>query len=195
MTNTELRYIPKGSAKMQSKDGFCVVYFGHRSGKFYAIGYHGKAVNRDFHYSFNTEESRAKYVAQWLQGWKNTQARKEERKSEKKAFKHSLQVGSVLSTCWGYDQTNIEYFEVTKLIGNSMVEVREIAQESEETSYMSGKCVPVPGNYVGKPLRKRVLQGNRLDIHGGFGYASLETPKEVAPGVKVYGASHWSSYA
>lgn len=190
------RYIPSGAAKAQSKDGFCVVYFGKNAfGKFYAIGYHGKANNHDFHYTFPTEAARAQYVARWMEGWKVEQERKAKSRQEKKQFRHSLKVGSILSTCWGYDQTNIEYFEVTRLIGDTMVEVREIAQERESTEFMQGKCVPVPGSYIGKPMRKRVLSGNSLDIHGGFGYAHPVESKEVAPGVTVYPASHWTAYA
>lgn len=190
------RWIPKGAAKAQSKDGFCVVYFGKNvAGRLYAVGYHGKAGNPDFNYSFKTEEQRAKYVADWFAGWQSSLARKAKRQAEKKAFVHSLKVGSILRTSWGYDQTNIEYFEVTKLVGSKMVEVREIAQEVTETGFMSGDCVPVPGKYIGQPMRKRVLEGNSLDIHGGFGYAHLQEGKEIAPGVKVYGASHWTAYA
>lgn len=189
------RWIPEGASKAVSKDGFCVVYYGKtESGRLWAMGFHGKASKPDFYNSFKTEEQRARICSQYFANWADAQARKEKRKAEKKAFKHSLVVGSILKTSWGYDQTNIEYFEVTKLIGEKMVEVREIAQEKESTGFMSGDCVPVPGKYIGQPLRKRVLEGNRVDIHGGYGYADLETPVEVA-GVKVYKAGHWTAYA
>lgn len=192
---TSTRHIPSGASKAVSKDGFCVVYFGKsQSGRLWAMGFHGKAGNHDFYHSFSTEEARAKYCAKFFESWTQTQARVASRKAEKKSFKHTLKVGDVLSTSWGYDQTNIEYFQVTKLIGDTMVEVREIGQEREETAFMSGKCVPKPNAFIGKPLRKRVLQGNTLDIHGGFGYASPEKSVEVA-GVKVYGANQYSSYA
>lgn len=189
------RYVPSGASKAVSKDGFCVVYFGTSlKGKPWAMGFHGKSMHHDFYHSFPTEESRAKYCAQFFKTWTDAQARKASRKAEKKAFKHSLKVGDVLSTCWGYDQTNVEYFQVTKLIGDTMVEVREIARESEETGFMSGMCVPSPNAFIGKPIRKRVLEGNSLDIHGGFGYAYLHNTVEVA-GVRAYAAAQYSSYA
>jgi len=188
------RYIPKGAIKVTPKLVDAVIYLSERNGKPYAVGYVGSAGKPAFHYSFKTPERRADYIKGWLESMATSSQYSETRKTERKAFQHSLKVGDVLRTSWGYDQTNIEYFEVTAMIGATMVEVCEIAQEREDTAYMQGKCVPVPGNYIGKPLRKRVLRGNSLDIHGGFGYASLVTPTVVA-GAKVYGSSHWTAYA
>ena len=42
---------------------------------------------------------------------------------------NSLQIGSILYASWGYDQTNIDFYEVTKLIGRTTLELRELGQE------------------------------------------------------------------
>jgi integrating conjugative element membrane protein (TIGR03745 family) len=70
---------------------------------------------------------------------------------------HGLKVGYVLSASWGYEQTNIDYYEVTALVGRRSVEVREIAQELKETGNMLGECRPTKGKFIGKPLVKRVF--------------------------------------
>ena len=44
-------------------------------------------------------------------------------------IKHPLQIGSILYTSWGYEQTNIDFYQVIELIGTSTVVLREIAQE------------------------------------------------------------------
>lgn len=188
-------FIPKtGAVAIRSKNSPAVAYLIEGRGKPCAMGFFGNAVKPTFHYSFRTVERRAEYVAQWLKDMDATQARRLERKAERKAFAHTLTVGAVLRSSWGYDQTNIEFFEVIALIGKSMVEIREIAQERTDTGHMSGDCVPTPGEYIGAPMRKRVLEGNSIDIHGGFGYAR---PVEVTivAGAKVYAASHWTAYA
>ena len=171
-----------------------IAYTWEQAGKFYGIGFAGKAQTPSFHYSFRTPERRAQHIAEWITGLQASADYKAKRKAEKKAFKHSLKVGDILRTSWGYDQTNIEYFEVTRLIGETMVEVREIGQERETTAWEQGECVPSPGQYIGKPRRHRVLEGNILDIHGGFGYARLVPAHEIA-GAKVYPSAHWTSYA
>lgn len=102
---------------------------------------------------------------------------------------HVYKVGDILNNSWGYDQTNVEFFEVVALAGKSMVELREIGKAMVPGSdgFMSGSVVPVPGAYVKDftwidgervererpPLRKRVDKYGRVDIHSAsFGRAS-----------------------
>lgn len=46
-------------------------------------------------------------------------------KSEKKN-KYGVQVGDIFSCTWGYDQTNVDFFQVIKLCGEQSVRVREV---------------------------------------------------------------------
>lgn len=190
------RWIPSDSIVVRPNGVDAIVYYKSYGERCSAVGYAGSAKNASFVYSFRNEASRDKYVADWIDGLKRSASFKAERAAKKKAFVPSLKVGDVLSTSWGYDQTNVEFSQVTKLIGKSMVEIRELAQMSEDTGFMCGRCAPIQGKFLDKaPLRKRVLEGNALDIHGGFGYARLYEMKEVAPGVKVGNPKYWSSYA
>lgn len=190
-------YLPKSAqlTKVTPKqvNAEIYIYDGERSQEAYAIAFAGKAQKPSFHIRFKDASRRAKYLEEWIDGLKQSADYKAKRKAEKQAFRHTLEVGSVLRCSWGYDQTNIDYFEVTAIIGAKMVEVREISQESEETGFMQGKCVPVPGNYVGQPMRKRVKEGNAVQIHS-FSNAYLVEPKVIA-GAKVYSSSHYTSYA
>lgn len=98
---------------------------------------------------------------------------------------------------WGYDQTNIDYYEVTKLIGKTMVEIREIGAESvsDNGPAMTGSCVPRPGHYIGEPMRKTVstYDGQSVRIASYASAYKIET-QEVG-GVKVYPVDHWTAYA
>lgn len=104
---------------------------------------------------------------------------------------HDYNVGDILCNSWGYDQTNVEWFEVVALAGKSMVVLREIESRVVPGSegFMSGSVVPVPGAYRVErvmdydkmqpvererpPLRKRVDKYGRVDIHSAsFGRAS-----------------------
>lgn len=72
----------------------------------------------------------------------------------------TLTVGQILYTSWGYDQTNVEFFEVTKLVGKASVEVRQLAAVDEYSGQtMTGTKSPKPGQYVGDPIIKRDLDG------------------------------------
>lgn len=193
-------YVPKdASAIIRSKASPAVVYLSELTAsgaRFYAMGFYGKADKPAFNYRFRTAERRAEYVVEWMKRIDLTAAARAERRESRKAFRHTLKLGDILRSSWGYDQTNIEFYEIVGLVGVAMVLVREIAQESEGTGFMCGKCVPVPGKFLSEPTRKRVLPGNCLDMHNAsFGRAYPVEMREVAPGVKVTGASYWSSYA
>lgn len=54
--------------------------------------------------------------------------------------KHSLKVGDILASSWGYEQTNNSFYRVEALKGATMVTVREVylgIKESEDISGMS----------------------------------------------------------
>ena len=52
-------------------------------------------------------------------------------------------VGSIFSMSWGYDQTNVNYFQVTRL-SPSGVFVREIAQTEVDGTGAGMSCMVVP---------------------------------------------------
>lgn len=193
------RYVPQGANAVRSKKSASVVYLwsSQISGRPQAMGYSGNAGKPAFHYTFKDAGRRSQYIADWLKQQDEAAARRAARVAEQRAKAkqpHKLQVGDVLKSMWGYDQTNVEYFEVTALIGDRMVEIREIACESVETGFMQGKSVPAKGQYIGEPMRKRVSEaGNSVRVHS-FASASLMEPMKVA-GVPVgYQPSHWTAY-
>jgi hypothetical protein len=193
-TLTRESFIPKQPHQtIKSKKSPAIVYlFESKSAKPCAIGFYGKADKPAFHFNYRSLERRMQHVTQWIRDMDERAERRQARKTERKAFVHTLKVGDVLRNSWGYDQTNIDYFEVTRVIGKS-VEIRAIAQEREETAHMQGKCVPVPGRYVGEPMRKLVQEGNCVKIHSWGSYARPVESKTIA-GIKVYAASHWTAY-
>lgn len=56
---------------------------------------------------------------------KTEEPEKEGAKPEKKN-KYGVQVGDIFSCTWGYDQTNVDFFQVVKLCGEQSVRVREV---------------------------------------------------------------------
>jgi hypothetical protein len=79
---------------------------------------------------------------------------------------HTLKVGDVLYSSWGYDQTNIDFYQVTRLVGKQSVEVREIASESTyEDRFMSSEKRARPGVFLaGDPKVCRVVSGGNNTI-------------------------------
>lgn len=189
-------FIPKASTKVQAKNSSAVAYlysFTKRTGEIRlgAMGFAGKADKPAFHYTFKNERNRSLYVAEFFRKRCEAEQLMIQRKAEQKGQPIGLEVGDVLRSMWGYDQTNIDYYEVTRVLGR-MVEIRALAQESVETMHMQGECVPLPGKYVGEPMRKLARDG-RVKIES-YAWASKVEPVMVG-NVRVYKPSHWTSYA
>lgn len=197
MDYTKSRYIPQGSAKVANRSGSAVAYlYTSPTGKPAVIGYWGKGGKPTIHYRYATPEHRAEAVAQFLRAADDSVNRKTARMAERRAKlaqPHGLAVGDVLSCSWGYDQTNVEYFEVVRLIGARSVEIREIAHQSEETGFMSGVCVPAKGHYIGKPMTKRVGENGEVKVHS-FAWARKLEPRRVG-GVEIFTPDSWTAYA
>lgn len=67
--------------------------------------------------NMETEEKKPENVGAKL---KNVGAKPE------KKNKYGVQVGDIFSCTWGYDQTNVDFFQVVKLCGEQSVRVREV---------------------------------------------------------------------
>jgi hypothetical protein len=66
---------------------------------------------------------------------------------------HDIVVGDIFEYSWGYDQTNVDYFEVVATTAKT-VKIRKIGAHSVPGSegFMSDKCVPVPGKFVSETI-------------------------------------------
>jgi hypothetical protein len=57
------------------------------------------------------------------------------------------QVGDILYTNWGYDQTNVEFYQVTRVLPAS-VGLRRIGAEYIESGFMCGQTTPVKDKFI-----------------------------------------------
>ena len=101
---------------------------------------------------------------------------------KQRTAENKLEVGDILSTCWGYDQTNREFYEVTEVNG-AVRDDPEIAQAREEMGFMSGRCAPQQGQFIGEPMRKLVQWGDSVSICSFITARKWNT--ETVAGVKV----------
>ena len=78
---------------------------------------------------------------------------------------HSFQVGDIVRNTWGYEQTNVDFYEVVR-ISPSSVWLRPLQQETTETSFMAGTTVPLPGQYRGEAVMHRANAAGISFPHG-----------------------------
>jgi len=75
---------------------------------------------------------------------------------------HGVEIGDIFYTSWGYDQTNIDFFEVVA-VTEKMATVKPIREKRTETGWLRGETEPMPGEYI---------TGN------GYRYESIKTKTE-----------------
>jgi len=86
-----------------------------------------------------------------------------------------VKVGDIFYNSWGYDQTNIDWYQVTALTktGKS-VKVRPIAGKIKETGFMSGESTPKKGKFTGPAVTKRIGMSNGEPyLPSKYGWTSL----------------------
>lgn len=129
--------------------------------KYVAKGFIGAAGKPSFHYSFNTEAKREQHIAEFFANQQARHDAKLARSAEKATFRHTLKVGDIAHTSWGYDQTNVDFYEVTRIVSDKSVAVRPIKCTQEtHGSGMCGMVTALPGQFCGPESVRRVRQGN-----------------------------------
>ena len=110
--------------------------------------FYGRTQRPNFHVRFNDEERREKYIQDFLDSKKQREEEKAERRKAQKLTKdHDIKVGDIFYTCWGYDQTNIDYYQVVDVRG-SRIDLREIGQEVVDRYPGGEEVVPVKDSFT-----------------------------------------------
>ena len=113
-------------------------------------------------YAKQTEERLAK--AKEIAGG-NISATAKNAKSEPKEVvnKYGVKVGDLFYCSWGYEQTNVDFFQVISLVGESSVRIREVAPKriSEEPtcSMAADRTYEVPTEIL-PPCRSTFVEDN-----------------------------------
>lgn len=114
---------------------------------------------------FRSMERLAEYCGEWISNKEKIAAYEAERKAKKaelmKSMNHPFKIGQVLYDSWGWEQTNIDFYEIVEIKNKSIV-IREIAskyapsENQKGISSMAAYVEPVPGAYVGEPQLKKI---------------------------------------
>jgi hypothetical protein len=62
-----------------------------------------------------------------------------------------VKVGDIFVNSWGYDQTNIDYYQVIDKTKKG-IKIRPISSEVKEDGFMQGKSTPKVNDFVGNDI-------------------------------------------
>ena len=147
-------YIPKGYTEIKDAQSEAVAYVS-TSGKPCAMGFGGKRAKPDYNYIFRSEAARDEHVQKHFSAQRERAVYKEEQRAARNQAT-TLRVGDILVNSWGYDQTNVDFYQVVEVkpSGKSVV-IRSISSEIVETGFMCGERTPILDSFHGDEIIKR----------------------------------------
>jgi len=154
------RFIPSGMTEYK-RSGDSVIYAS--PDHLHAIAYRGKAARHEWFYRFTSSEAFDQAVTRFFQSIAENDQRVQDRRQEKARFTTTLKPGDIITESWGYDQTNINFYQVIDVLGRCTVMIQEINGITTETGFMCGNKVPVPGDFLpGSVMMKKRVQPGHL---------------------------------
>jgi hypothetical protein len=184
-TATKKRWIPSGyDQSILIADHNIEVYYS--TDKKVAIGYAGKSLKSSFHYNYKSRtveqmmahvNSLVKQLNDRYEIAANEAAAKKAANATMNAADH-FKVGDIIYNQWGWEQTNIEFYVVTKVTAKT-ISVAELEQEMESA------CGSMSGHVT---TSGKLLEGGdsyNLRISMSRGNAYIVTPK------KYYSMAKW----
>lgn len=114
-----------------------------------------------FNYRFRSIERMIEYCSEWIErveaNINSENERKAKKKEAQKAMNHNFKEGMIIYNSWGYDQTNIDFYQVVESKEKS-IKLRKICKSYVEGSegFMSANVKPVENAFIGEPFLKKV---------------------------------------
>jgi len=167
-------YLPKNNATLMERKGtpeglqiWTWEDIGRNGSPVYLAGaWAGKADKPMWYHTFRDINGQERQIQDTVKLYQDLVDAKRKRLEDQKNFAHGLQIGDILVSSWGYDQTNVDYYQVTRLYGKA-IGIREIGKKylSSDGSG-SDKVAPDQGAFVGPEMKKIP--------RGGYGGASVK---------------------
>ena len=160
-------YIRDNAIKVCDKHSDAVAYLSADvRGRPCAVIFFGKQAKPVANYAYRSEAERERSVADYFGRAQAWEKRKSDARQARKDFRHNVRIGDIFAASWGYDQTNVNFFQVIEVKGK-FATVREIAQHCEERGRGADVVVPQTDKFLepryegdehGLPLRRLVQQ-------------------------------------
>jgi hypothetical protein len=113
-----------------------------------------RSTNPVYHKQLANEASLQARLVHIIESYQHRATAKSEQLAQRKAWQHSVKVGDIFYTSWGYEQTNIDWYQVTALIGTKKCELRKIASNQVREWHDGGHSTPIPNKFTGEPMVK-----------------------------------------
>jgi hypothetical protein len=176
LSRSVLEADPTAQVEEMQDIGVVVIRYVSPQGRLAAAMYTRRSDKPVWVYVFKSDRAREIYIQSQVDAVTKAVQERKERAQAKKEFQHNLQVGDILVSSWGYDQTNINFYEVVGVTS------KQVALRKVEKKVVGGggsthnRVVPLPGRFQPGPILKKTPRKNGM---GGGAYVKI-TSSETA---------------
>lgn len=126
-------------------------------------------------YGFATVEEIAKALA-----GEATQEEKKPAAKPEKVNKYGVKVGDLFVASWGWEQTNLDYYQVTEIIGSEYVMIIQVIPEFVKEEYCTG---------MSRDLTVKDPDGKMLKKYPGYTIGIKDNDKGAKRKISNYGTA------
>lgn len=174
-------FIPSDFSKFYEDAALGVeVYASDPTGDLAALCFVGKQSRPQWHFRFGTAQALFAAINETLDQRRGHAARVAKERAERNQ-PHDVKIGDIFKASWGYDQTNVDFYAVTKVTGTHTVQLEEIGSTTvAQPTAGSYRVKPDPTARTGKFMTKRVSawKGNPCVRIGNHATAHRVDPNE-----------------
>lgn len=159
------RFIPANSVYCEFSSAAVVAYcYESKQGPAY-VAYKGRQGKPARCFSFVSEDRRDKHLA----GYVEVETSNENFKRSRREAGHGLAVGEIVYAVWGFEQTNVDFFEVVRVPSVRSAVVRRIESDTVEDKRgsMTGYATPKLGQFVAVAKEETRRACGFQKLHGG----------------------------
>lgn len=109
------------------------------------------------HYRYNSFEQMVNSINTLLKNIKYKEDKQEAKKKAKQNFENPYKVGDILYDSWGYEQTNVSFYQIVK-VSDKSVWIRKIGEEQVETDEFGpfgGRKKPIKDKFVSDEIIRK----------------------------------------
>lgn len=125
-----------------------------------------------FNYRFRSLDRMNEFLEEYISRNEKAEMERQEIKNKKKEaaakFEHDFKVGQILYESWGYEQTNIKYYQIVGFKGKSAILSQIAKNYVKDTSWASAMVEPVRDAFIGSLFQKRISPS--VSYNGSISY-------------------------
>lgn len=166
--NTEIKRLTEKGASVEEYKTLVIVRDYTREDRPIVKMWRGNAFNAFSNYYYRSIESAERTITETKKSEDSREAWKAERKAKKQAVNNQdIEIGAIFYDSWGYEQTNIDFYQVIDKIGKRTLIVKEIASQSiRATGPMSDEVKAVKDAFTSEEMKVMLTDNDSFKIKG-----------------------------